>query len=283
MTDLSPTPLAESHAETSEESSQADAEMIAGSSEPEQVQELAPAAKPRRGLRWIYLLPVAFALGMALSYAIFVLPLRKQVSQLRSELSIAQSQVADQAAVNVPETVQRYAVPIDDDPFYGPADAPITIIEFSDYECPYCRKWHTETWPLSKENYGDLVRLVYRDFPLYGLHANAAPAAEAANCADDQDSYWAFNDALFATDQGLGRPTYVAVATELGLNVEEFNACLDDRRHQAEVEADYQYASELGVSSTPTFFINGLALVGAQPYEVFAQLIDMELNGEIPK
>ena len=283
MTDLPPTPLAESHAETTDEPTQADAEMIEVSTEPEQMQDVAPAAKPRRGLRWIYLLPVAFALGMALSYAIFVLPLREQVSQLRSELSIAQAQVADQAAVDVPENVQRYTVPIDDDPIYGPENAPITIIEFSDYECPYCRKWHAETWPLIKENYGDQVRLVYRDFPLYGLHANAAPAAEAANCANDQDSYWEFNDALFATELGLGRPTYEAVATELGLNLTDFNACLDDRRYQAEVEADYQYASELGVSSTPTFFINGLALVGAQPYEVFAQVIEMELNGEIPK
>ncbi len=254
-------------------------------SEPEPAAPAAPLpeAKPPRRLRWLYLLPVAFALGMALSYALFALPLRKQVSQLRSELTVAQSQAGNQAAAEVPQDVKRYDVPIDNDPIYGPADAPITIIEFSDYECPFCRKWHNETWPLIKQNYGDKVRLVYRDFPLYGLHANAESAAEAANCANEQDKYWEFNDALFSTELGLSRQTYESVAGSLGLDLTAFGQCLDDRRYKDEVEADYQWAANLGVSSTPTFFINGLALVGAQPYSVFEQVIQMELNGEIPK
>jgi len=244
-----------------------------------------PAA-PRRSLRWIYWLPVTFGLGMVLSYALFALPLRTQVSDLRSQLSVAQAALSEQSAqaqAPVPNEVRRYDVPIDDDPIFGPADAPITIIEFSDYECPYCKKWHNETWPLIQQNYGDKVRLVYRDFPLIGLHANALAAAEAANCAGDQGKYWDFNNTLFISDERLSRTVYESVASGLGLDMAAYKQCLDNRPYQKEVEADYQYATELGVSSTPTFFINGLALIGAQPYEVFAQVIDMELKGEIPQ
>jgi protein-disulfide isomerase len=238
-----------------------------------------PAA-PRRQLRWLIWLPVCFVLGMAVSYAAFALPLRTQVADLRGQVDAAQSA---QAQVEVPEDVKRYDVPIDNDPIYGPDDAPITIIEFSDYECPYCKKWHNETWPLIQQNYGDKVRLVYRDFPLVGLHTNALAAAEAADCAGDQGKYWEFNNTLFSQDENLSRNVYESTASSLGLDMAVFQKCLDDRPHQDEVEADYNYATQLGVSSTPTFFINGLALIGAQPYEVFAQVIEMELNGEIPK
>ena len=181
--------------------------------------------------------------------------------------------------------MRRYDVPIDNDPIFGPANAPITIIEFSDYECPFCKKWHDETWPLIQQKYGDKVRLVYRDFPLFGLHANAEPAAEAANCAGDQSKYWEFNNALFATDARPGPPDSTnRWPRELGLDMTDFQATAwTTAPTRQEVEADYTYASDLGVSSTPTFFINGLALIGAQPYEVFAKVIDMELNGEIPK
>lgn len=248
--------------------------------------EPAPAEPPRRSLRWLYWLPVTFALGMVLSYVLFALPARKQVSDLRGQLSVAQAALSDQSAqqaqVQVPKEVRRYDVPIDDDPILGPADAPITIIEFSDYECPFCKKWHNETWPLIQQNYGDKVRLVYRDFPLTGLHANALAAAEAANCAGAQNKYWDFNNTLFSSNERLSRTMFENVASGLGLDMATFKQCLDNNPYQQEVQADYQYAENLGVSSTPTFFVNGLALIGAQPYEVFAQLIDMELKGEIP-
>ncbi|GAP08281.1 MAG TPA: DsbA family protein [Anaerolinea thermolimosa] len=238
-------------------------------------------AKPRRSLRWLYWLPLAFGLGMVLSYVLFSLPLRKQVNSLRIQLASAQAALEEQGAA--PQQVKRYDVPLDNDPIYGPANAPITIIEFSDYECPFCRKWHNEVWPRIKTEYGDKVRLVYRDFPLYGLHANAESAALAANCAGEQGKYWEYNDALFATTERFSRDTYELLAAQLSLDVASFKTCMDEERYQNEIQADYQYAAELGISSTPTFFINGLALVGAQPYEVFKQVIDMELNGEIPK
>ncbi len=235
------------------------------------------SAAPRRNLRWLYTLPVAFALGFAVAYFAFVVPLQKEVRSLKAQLAQAGS------AVEVPEQVKRYDVPVDDDPVLGPADAPITIVEFSDYECPFCRKWHQEVWPRIQEEFGDQVRLVYRDFPLYGLHANAAPSAEAANCAGEQGKYWEYHNGLFTYQQGFSRSAFEEIGRQVGLDMNAFTQCLEEQRYKDEVEADYAYAAELGVQSTPTFFINGLALIGAQPYEVFRQVIQMELNGEIPR
>jgi len=126
------------------------------------------------------------------------------------------------------------------------------------------------------------VRLVYRDFPLINIHPNAFPAAVAANCAGEQDRYYDFNERLFSGESELGRAFYETIASDLNLQMSDFQKCLDENRYQKEVEDDLNYASELGVRSTPTFFINGLAVVGAQPFEVFEQVIDMELAGEIP-
>jgi len=233
------------------------------------------------------LLVIVFGLGLAAGYFIWARPLEAKLASANQALVDAQT-AADQQAAEAAnaqqqqQEVRRYDVPIDDDPILGPDSAKITIIEFSDYECPFCQKWVMEVMPRIFEKYGDQVRIVYRDYPLIGLHDNAAPAAEAANCANDQGNYWPYHDLLFSGQRRLGRETFEAYAQELKLDMNEFKACLDDRRHQKEVEADYNYASELGVQSTPTFFINGLALVGAQPFEVFERVIDMELAGEIP-
>ena len=133
------------------------------------------------------------------------------------------------------------------------------------------------------EAYGDKVRLVYRDFPLYGVHPNAESAAEAANCAGEQDQYYDFHNLLLSGQKEFGAETYSQYAQSLKLNMDTFKSCMDEHRYLAEVKADYEYASQLGVRSTPTFFVNGLAVVGAQPFEVFQQVIDLELAGKIPK
>ncbi len=192
---------------------------------------------------------------------------------------------ADTAAeeVTIPENIKRYDVPEDGDPSLGPANAEITIIEFSDFECPYCTKWQVEVWPEIQKAFPKQVRLVYRDFPLYGLHANAEAAAEAANCAGDQGAYWEYHDKLFGAESGLGTSAFNQYANELGLDAEKFSTCLESGLFKDEVKADYEYASNLGISSTPTFFINGIAVVGAQPFSVFQQIITKELAGEIPQ
>lgn len=176
------------------------------------------------------------------------------------------------------ENLPRHEVPIEaDDPVLGAADAPITIIEFADFQCPYCQQHALETYPLLLADYGDQIRFVYKDFPISSIHPDAFPAALAAQCALEQDAFWEYHDLLFSGRLGLGRESYLAYAGDLGLDVTEFTACFDGERYTDAVQADYNFAVELGISSTPTFIINGIALVGAQPYSVFAQIIDYEL------
>jgi len=125
------------------------------------------------------------------------------------------------------------------------------------------------------------VRLVYRDFPLTSIHRNAFPAAEAANCANEQGVFWEYHDKLFSMELGLSSEAYQGYAQELDLDMNEFIECLESGRYKDEVQADFDFAANLGIRSTPTFFINGIALVGAQPFEVFQEVIDKELAGEL--
>ncbi len=229
------------------------------------------------------LLPVTFILGLGLGYLVWgrspgLIPNGAETSSGTAG-SAATTQGASQ---NSQRQVVRYDVPVDDDPAFGPADAPITIIEFSDYECPYCRRWHDEVFGRLIETYPEQVRLVYRDFPISSIHANAFSAAVAANCANEQGAFWEFHDRLFSMELGLGMEAYRSYASQLGLDTQSFIKCLESGRYRDEVQADYDFAAELGVRSTPTFFINGIAIVGAQPFEVFQQVIDKELAGEIP-
>lgn len=175
------------------------------------------------------------------------------------------------------DTVTRYDVSQDDDPALGPADAPVVIIEFSDYQCPYCKRWHDEVFERMLAEYGDVVRFVYRDFPLGSIHPFAAGAAEAANCANEQNAYWDYHQALFSYKYNLDHDSLLQYANDLGLDMTAFRECLESRRYRDEVQADYNAALQLGVNSTPTFFINGRPVIGAQPYEVFANIIEEEL------
>lgn len=235
---------------------------------------------------WVLGILVSFILGVGAGYLIFARPVESQLRAAQAAATAASESAAaaqqQAAAQQANQEVKRYPVPIDNNPVLGKADAPITLIEFSDYECPFCRRWHQEVFPLIQQKYGDKIRFVYRDFPLTNIHPNALPAAVAANCAGEQGRYWEFNARLFDGTDPLSRATYEKIAADYNLNTADFAQCLDENRYQAEVEADFAYASELGVRSTPTFFINGLAVVGAQPFEVFEQIIDMELAGEIP-
>ena len=239
-------------------------------------------------IMYAVLIPIALAAGLGVGYLIWGSESPISISQAAQPepTNPTPQSAAAQTQNNQPETpgqITRYDVPIDDDPILGPEDAAITIIEFSDYECPYCRRWHQEVLPLLIEEYPDEVRYVFRDFPLTSIHSNAIPAAIAANCAGEQEAeaYWDYNQLLFSMDLGLGPEAYMGYAEELDLDTDAFTECLESDRHEEEVMADFEYASQLGIRSTPTFFINGIALVGAQPYEVFKQVIDQELAGEL--
>jgi protein-disulfide isomerase len=172
----------------------------------------------------------------------------------------------------------RFAVTADDDPFLGPVDAPITIIEFAEYQCPYCAKSKEITDQVLAAFPGK-VRLVYRDFPL-GFHDRAIPAAVAANCAGAQDKYFPMHDLILANQGNLEDATFKAYATQLELNLGQWETCLSDPAQIAEIQADMADGEAFGVSGTPGFFINGIFLGGALPFETFETIINRELAAE---
>ncbi|MBI4019830.1 MAG: DsbA family protein, partial [Candidatus Aenigmarchaeota archaeon] len=175
--------------------------------------------------------------------------------------------------------VGAIAVSADDDPAVGPADAKVTVIEFSDFQCPFCGRFYTQTLPQIKQNYVDTgkIRFVYRDFPLESIHPNARPAANAAECADEQGKFWEYHNKLFENQGSLSDAYYKQAASELGLDMEQFNSCYDSKKYDAEVSKDFQDGASAGVTGTPTVFVNGRAIVGAQPYATFQAAIDQAL------
>lgn len=176
---------------------------------------------------------------------------------------------------------KRYDIPTRGFYSLGPTDAPITIVEFSDFQCPFCRRWHDETYEPLLAAYPGKIRIVYRHLPLTSIHPDALSAAEAAMCAGDQNMFWQYHGKLFS-GESLGNAVYEQYARELSLDIPTFVDCMTEHKFQAAIEADSDFAINLGIRSTPTFFVNGLAIVGAQPLDVFKQLIDKELAGEIP-
>lgn len=169
----------------------------------------------------------------------------------------------------------RQAVEIGQAPRKGPANAAVTIVEFSDFQCPYCKRVQPTLRQLAAK-YGDQVSLVFKDLPL-PIHPEAERAAQAARCAGAQGKFWEYHDALFAAT-ALQRDSYAEIAKKLDLDAGEFQTCLDSGKQRAGLEADMQQARRLGFSGTPVFLINGLMLNGAQPLEAFAQAIDRELE-----
>ena len=158
----------------------------------------------------------------------------------------------------------------------GSATAPVTIVEFSDFHCPFCRRVQPVLVQLLQK-YGDRVRLVYKDMPIDGLHPQARGVAEAARCAADQGHFWQFHDRVYANPPDGSVATMQRYALEAGADVTRFESCRTSRRFQAEVEKDVQEGTELGISGTPGFYINGRFLSGAQPLESFTRIIDEEL------
>jgi protein-disulfide isomerase len=173
--------------------------------------------------------------------------------------------------------IVRVDVSTDGAPFLGPADAKVTIVEFSDFQCPFCQR----VLPALSEvrsRYGDKVKLVFRDFPLDRLHPQARRAAEAARCARDQNKFWQYHDLLFAKAPQADPEQLKAYAEQLGLDVPAFERCLASGKHAAGVQKDLDEGIRLGVSGTPGFFVNGRPLSGAQPVERFVRVIDDELR-----
>ena len=185
------------------------------------------------------------------------------------------------AATQAPRYV-RYDVATDGFPSMGPADAPIVIVEFSDFQCPFCQRFYAQTFKQLMAAYPGKIRFVYRHLPLTSIHPEAFPAAEASMCANEQNAFWPFHDKIFENQDKLGSDLYLQIASGLNLDTNAFEECVNTNKYKDLVQMDSDFALSLGVQSTPTFFINGLALVGAQPLTAFTQVIDKELAGEIP-
>jgi protein-disulfide isomerase len=161
-------------------------------------------------------------------------------------------------------------------PSRGPADAPVTLVEYTDFQCPYCSRVQPTLRQLL-DRYPGLVRHVFRHLPL-SMHRQARLAAEASLCAADQDKFWEMHHWMFANQRTIDRETIDAHAEELGFDMEAFAACIDNKTHAADVKVDLAAAASVGITGTPGFTINGRLLTGAQPYGEFAKVIEEELR-----
>ena len=181
-------------------------------------------------------------------------------------------------AVRVVLDAPRYTVNVAaDDPVIGPANAPVTLVEFSDFQCPFCLRV-APTLKRLREVYGDRIRIVWKDFPLTTIHPEAFKAAEAAQCARDQGKFWEYHDVLFGNQQALQPEFLKKYAADIGLNAAAFGTCLDTAKYSDRVQEQMGIGNGLGVGSTPSTFVNGRMVSGAVPYETFAAIIDEELE-----
>lgn len=212
---------------------------------------------------------ITFALGILVGYFVWGSDSADAPTQFQ------EAPLAAEAPQQAP--AENVDIPTEGYPSQGPEDAPIVIVEFSDFECPFCTKWHNEVYKPLLEEYPDQIRLVYRNFPLVGLHANAYLAAEAVLCAGDQDSYWDYHEKLFENELGLREAALHEYAEQLELDADIFRECLVSGKYTEFVKNDIDYAMSIGVQSTPTFYVNGRAVIGAQPLSVFQSIIEEEL------
>jgi protein-disulfide isomerase len=206
--------------------------------------------------------------------------LREAIKALLNEqrLDAARTRFITALKEKTPVTVSleppRQTVATDGHPSRGNASAPIVLVEFSDFQCPFCQRANPTVEQVRKQ-YGDKIRFVYRHFPLPN-HPDARPAAEAAACAEAQGKFWEYHDRLFAEPR-LSAADLKAHAAATGLDQAKFNTCVDTHQSAAKVEKDIEEGAQLGVTGTPAFFINGRSIEGAQPVEAFTRIIDEEL------
>jgi predicted DsbA family dithiol-disulfide isomerase len=207
-------------------------------------------------------------------------PLEEVAPRIRDYLTRSRAQQVVEKLFNAADVDRRLKWPrvdVDaDGPSKGPANAAVTIIEFSDFQCPFCSR----ALPVIEEvmaRYPDDVRFVYRHMPLDRIHDRARVAAEASLCAHDQDQFWAYHDLLFANPKAFGDEDLKRFAEELNLDVAAWEQCLVEGKFATEIDADIEAARSIGITGTPVFIINGVMLSGAQPVEDFVSVIESEL------
>lgn len=213
----------------------------------------------------------------------------------KSELDSAIAKLeAKIASIPTPsgQPTQPIKISLDDDPIRGNPDAPITILEFSDFQCPFCARFHSQTLPSIMEEYIDTgkANFVYRDFPIQSIHPNALPAAVAAECANEQGKYWQYHDTLFEKQNSWAKldtdsviSTFSQYAEEVGLQKQQFDSCLESGKYLEEIQHDLNDGRSYDVTGTPGFFIGNeeigfVKLSGAQPFDSFKKVIDSQLG-----
>jgi len=215
----------------------------------------------------------------------------EQLAEILSEIKTAPAPQPTQQSPQ-PSAPQLFTVSFDDEPVKGSPDAPVTVVEFSDFQCPFCSRFFEQTLPLIEENYIDTgkIKFVYKDLPLDNLHPNARAAHIAAECADEEGKFWEYHDVLFekqaewrslvSSDLDI---TLSQFAVDLGMQAASFESCMESQDIADEVNQDTLEAARYGTTGTPTFFIGTeedgfIKLVGAQPYAAFQAAIDEKLG-----
>ena len=176
----------------------------------------------------------------------------------------------------------RVEVSADGAPFRGGEKAAVTIVKFEDFQCPFCKQAQA-TFAALEARYDNKVKVVHRDFPIDSIHPLARRAAEGARCANEQGQFWKYHDKLYASELNPDPNQLSAFAQEVGLDVTAFDRCLANGKYKTAVQKDLEQGQQLGITGTPAFFINGRLIVGAQPFETFARIIDEELAADNAK
>jgi protein-disulfide isomerase len=189
---------------------------------------------------------------------------------------------ASQSTIGTVTGTVRPAIPkieTSDDPYLGPAAAKVVVVEFADFQCPYCKEVYSMVRELAAQ-YGNRVKFILRDFPLSEIHPEAQAAAEAAGCAFAQgnEKFWAYHDKLFQNQAALSATTYEAIATQVNLDVPAFKTCMSSHARQSEIQSDLADGAAVGVTGTPTFFLNGYRVQGVIPKDTFAKALDLLLK-----
>lgn len=233
--------------------------------------------KPRRLKRWykkwwgksiIIFLTIFFVLAIAMAFYV------SKVSQL---LRSGELTPADILANNSGGTLDLETLIDENDPTRGPRDAKVVIIEYGDFQCPFCKQAHPVVKEIIKD-YGDKILFVWKDFPLLDIHPQALFAALAAQCANDQGKFWEMHDKIFENQQDLSETAFKTYAIQLGLDSIQFGECVISGKHLKSIEEDLLKGYEIGVKATPTFVINGILVAGAIPLDKFEQIIVAGLN-----
>jgi protein-disulfide isomerase len=236
---------------------------------------------PRVFFNYVIIGVVFFALGAVAGgagiNALFNANSSENQALIDSAVSAVVAEVGTDTAQAGLRAGEKYDVKVaENNPVLGSPDAPVTIIEFSDFHCQYCGRFVAETMDPIMKDFEGKVKLVYRSYPILGQAS--VLAALASGCASDQGKFWEFHDLLFADQQNLTKEAFVKYAGDLALDVETFTKCYDEQQHMSDIQSNYAYAQSLGVTGTPAFFINGTYVSGAQPYTVFADVINKELG-----